>query len=86
MEQNASDVTTAYALMVDVQDVPLSEEKLREIFQSGDDAAGIVITDVSQNFSAENSPAEWIGPQFGLDHHEYMYHRMIERLRDFYSL
>ncbi len=32
-------VTTAYALMVDVQDVPLSEEKLREIFQSGNDAA-----------------------------------------------
>jgi hypothetical protein len=75
---------SAYALMVDIKDTPLSEEILRNIFQSGDDASGIYISDITQNFDPNTPPQDWIVPPFGLDHHETLYRRMIERLNEIY--
>lgn len=78
-------VVTSYTILIDVQDHELSQEKLAQIFKSGDDACGISIHDITPNFrhDSENS---WIIPNFGLHHHPILFKHMIYSLKQNYNL
>jgi hypothetical protein len=63
-----------YAILIDVGQVPLSPNKLKKVFQAGDDAAAIYIQDVTEFFTTGDIKNL---PIFGLHHHVGLFNEMV---------
>jgi len=72
----------AYAILVDVGDVSLSQKRLQKVFKAGDDAAAIYIQDVSKSFATGDINDT---PKFGLHHHIGLFEDMIGFFRRSYE-
>ena len=75
--------TTAYAILIDVGTHFITLEDLNQIFQAGDDAAAMQFYEVTSCFTTKD---KWNIPAFGLDHHQILFVKMIEKLKQKYSL
>ncbi len=64
----------AYAILIDVWGVPLSQKRLQKVFKAGDDAAAIYIQDVTEFFDTGDLQQT---PKFGLHHHIGLFEEMI---------
>ncbi len=68
----------AYAILIDIGDIPLSTESLGKIFTAGDDAQEIYIQNVSLCFTSGDFS---LVPPFGLQHHSSLFKAMVNFYR-----
>jgi hypothetical protein len=68
----------AYAILIDVGDLPLSTENLNQIFTAGDDAQEIYVQNVSLCFTSSDFS---LIPPFGLHHHSSLFKAMVNFYR-----
>lgn len=67
--------TTAFTVLFDLGMIQADIPHLLQIFKAGDDAAEIVVEDVTEVFLQRDFSA---GPHFGLIHHHELFQKMVE--------
>jgi hypothetical protein len=72
--------TDAFTIFLDLGEQLITEDQIREVLHAGDDAANLVIFDVSEFFGKNYRVKIFEPPIFGLEHHGGLFLAMVEKI------